>query len=209
MPSLGLIGTVRKNRRELPSDFVSKESDAGSSLFGFTEEATLVSYAPKKNKRVVLLSSEHTQKDAREETGNPEIIHVYNSGKGGVDHLDQVCAAYTSRKRTSRWPKCVFQHMIDVTAYNAFLLWREVTGERRLRRRQFLKMLGAELCGGGVDNTGNIAMVPRAGPNAPPQYQPGSRQRCRICKNKITVQRCNICELPLCIACAAHKCPTC
>ena len=57
--NLGHIGTVRKNRRELPPVFTSKKSQAGSCLFGFNDDATLVSYAPKKNKRVVLISSEH------------------------------------------------------------------------------------------------------------------------------------------------------
>jgi hypothetical protein len=55
--NLGLVGTVRKNRRELPPEFTAKKSEAGSSIFGFNADATLVSYAPKKNKRVVLVSS--------------------------------------------------------------------------------------------------------------------------------------------------------
>jgi hypothetical protein len=132
---LGLIGTVRKNHRELPPQFTSKRSQAGSSVFGFTEDATLVSYAPKKNKRVVLMSSEHTQADIDNETGKPQVTLAYNKAKGGVDHLDQMCGFYTTRKRTLRWPKCVFQHMIDVTAFNAFVLWREVTGNRNAKRR--------------------------------------------------------------------------
>ena len=61
--NLGLIGTVRKNRRELPPEFTSKKSEAGSSVFAFNADATLVSYAPKKNKRVVLVSSEHSQEE--------------------------------------------------------------------------------------------------------------------------------------------------
>ena len=88
---------------------------------------------------------------------------TYNSGKGGVDHLDQMCAAYTTRKRTNRWPKCVFQHMIDVSAYNAFILWKTATGNTASGRRQFLKMLGAELCGGELDAAGNIKV--KAGVN--------------------------------------------
>ena len=109
--NIGLIGIVRKNRRELPKEFVSKISVAGTSLFGFHEDATLVSYAPRRNKRVVLLSSEHSRSDIDVQTGKPEIILAYNKTKGGVDHLDEMCGAYTTRKRTQRWPKCVFQHI--------------------------------------------------------------------------------------------------
>jgi hypothetical protein len=145
---LGLIGTIRKNRRELPEEFTSKRSTAGSSLFGFNDDATLVSYAPKQNKRVLLLSSEHNRADIDPVSGKPEIILAYNKSKGGVDHLDEMCGFYTTRKRTQRWPKCVFQHMIDVSAFNTFVLWRELTNQPNAKRRQFLKMLGAELCGG-------------------------------------------------------------
>jgi len=42
--------------------------------------------------------------------------------------------------------------MIDVTAYNAFILWCEVLGRNHTNRRQFLKMLGSELCGGELDD---------------------------------------------------------
>ena len=207
---LGLIGTVRKNRRELPPQFTSKRSEAGSSIFGFTEDATLVSYAPKKNKRVVLMSSEHTQADIDNETGKPQIILAYNKAKGGVDHLDQMCGFYTTRKRTLRWPKCVFQHMIDITAFNAFVLWREVTGNRNAKRRQFLKMLGAELCGGEVDESGNICLTAAQESTAPPAAAlSGARMRCRQCKRNKTVQRCKTCADPLCINCASYACPNC
>lgn len=203
--NLGHIGTVRKNRRELPPEFTAKKSDAGSCVFGFNDDATLVSYAPKKNKRVVLISSEHSNEEVDAVTGKPQIILTYNQGKGGVDHLDQMCGAYTTRKRTNRWPKCVFQHMIDVTAFNAFVLWREATNNPNAKRRQFLKMLGAELCGGELDDGGNIRLKHHIVPPA----TTGSRLRCRQCKSNKTVQRCKACGEPLCINCATYNCPDC
>ena len=203
--SLGFIGTMRKCRREIPPEFVSKHAECGSSLFGFHADATLVSYAPKKNKRVVLISSEHAKPDVDEHSQKPEIILSYNKGKGGVDHLDQMCAAYTTRKRTLRWPKCVFQHMIDVTAYNCFVLWCFLTGQEKLRRRQFLKMLGAQMCGGDIDDHGNICLQTQAIPIP----KTGTRTRCRKCRNNKTVQRCQSCLQPLCINCACYTCPQC
>lgn len=46
--NLGLVGTVRKNRRELPLEFVEAKCEEGKCLFGFSLDATLVSFAPKK-----------------------------------------------------------------------------------------------------------------------------------------------------------------
>ena len=62
--NLGLVGAVRKNRRKLPPRLKAIKSEAGSTIFFvFNADATLVSYAPKKNKRVTLISSEHSQKE--------------------------------------------------------------------------------------------------------------------------------------------------
>lgn len=208
---LGLIGTVRKNRREIPEQFTTKRREVGSTLFAFSEKASLVSYSPKNNKCVVLLSSEHTQADVDPNSGKPQVILTYNKSKGGVDHLDQMCGAYTTRKRTQRWPKCVFQHMVDVSAFNAFVLWKEVTGKKNAKRRQFLKMLGAELCGGAVDEQGNIRTRNSTEQSSCPasSVAVGTRLRCRKCKVSKTLQRCQVCQNPLCVNCASFTCPNC
>ena len=53
-----LLGTMRKNRKELPTQLVTATGrEALSSIFAFRDDATLVSYCPKKGKIVVLLSS--------------------------------------------------------------------------------------------------------------------------------------------------------
>src|ERR1700761_6879473 len=98
---------MRMNRRELPNELTSKRCEVGS-IFEFSADSTLVFYAPKKNKRVVSLSSKHMQPEIDESSGKPDIILTYNRGKGGVDNLDQMRSAGTSRKKTRRWPKCVF-----------------------------------------------------------------------------------------------------
>lgn len=205
--NLGLIGTMRSNRRELPAEFTAKKREAGSSLFGYNEVATLVSYAPEKNRRVVLISSEHTRGDIDATSGKPQVILSYNQGKGGVDHMDEMCGTYTSRKRTNRWPKCVFQHMIDVTAFNSFILWCHANNKPKANRRQFIKMLGAELCGGELDERGNIRLFQTV-PTAPPAAT-GARLRCRQCKANKTVQRCKQCNNSLCNHCAVYNCPGC
>lgn len=53
---LSVIGTIRKNKRELPNEFTNvKGRKENSSLFGHRNNCTLVSYVPKKNKNVLLL----------------------------------------------------------------------------------------------------------------------------------------------------------
>src|ERR1044072_973499 len=82
-----------------------------------------------------------------------------------------------------------------------------VTGNRNAKRRQFLKMLGAELCGGEVDESGNICLTSAQESTAPPAAAlSGACMRCRQCERNKTVQRCKTCTDPLCINCASYAC---
>lgn len=81
------VGTMRKNKKELPKEFVKNKRPAGEVIFGFQQDAMIVSYSPERNKTVVLLSTEHNNADLSA-NGKPEVIMTYNKGKGGVDHFD-------------------------------------------------------------------------------------------------------------------------
>ncbi|CAF1503089.1 unnamed protein product [Rotaria sordida] len=89
MRNLTLIGTLRKNKPEIPMEFQSnKNREIGSSLFGFQDDLTLVSFVPKQNKAVLVLSSKHHDNQVDIKTGKPIIILDYNKTKGAVDTVD-------------------------------------------------------------------------------------------------------------------------
>ncbi|XP_022609640.1 piggyBac transposable element-derived protein 4-like, partial [Seriola dumerili] len=146
-----MVGTVRKNKPELPPALLaSKEREVFSSKFAFTPTTTLVSYLPKKNKNVVLLSTLHTDGDISDrEDRKPVIILDYNHNKGGVDNLDKVIGTYSCRRMTARWPLVIFHNIIDVSSYNAFVIWREINptwmSRKQNKRRVFLEQLGKAL----------------------------------------------------------------
>ncbi|XP_029553279.1 piggyBac transposable element-derived protein 4-like [Salmo trutta] len=72
-----MVGMVRKNKPELPPALLAaKDREVFSSRFAFTPTTTLVSYLPKKNKNVLLLSTLHTG----------------------------VIGMYSCRRMTARWP---------------------------------------------------------------------------------------------------------
>ena len=128
---LTLVGTLRKNKRCLPQEFLpSRTKEEGSSVFGFhAAGVTLVSYTPKKNKSVILLSSMHHDDAVDPESGKPEIIEYYNSTKGGVDSLDQLVHAYMCKRQTKRWPMAFFLNMLDVGCVAALIVWLETFPE--------------------------------------------------------------------------------
>ncbi|XP_035012727.2 piggyBac transposable element-derived protein 4-like [Hippoglossus stenolepis] len=143
-----VVGTVRKNKPELPTGLLAvKGREVFSSRFAFTPTATLVSYIPKKNKNVVLLSMRHAEADvSNREDGKPVIVLDYNRNKGSVDNLDKVIGMYSCRRMTARWPLVVFHNILDVSSYNTFVIWREINPDwmpgKRNKRRVFLEQLG-------------------------------------------------------------------
>lgn len=148
---LSLVGTLRKNKGEIPVQFLPKrDRDVNETLFGHQQSLTLVSYVPKRGRSVILLSSMH--KDAQisnREDKKPQIILDYNHAKGGVDTLDQMVGTYSTKRKTRRWPLVLFFNIMDVSAVNAFIIWSHLNPEwnsnKSHRRRLFLKQLGKDL----------------------------------------------------------------
>ena len=122
-----LVGMVRENKPELPTGLLAvKGREVLSSKFAFTPTATLVSYMPKKNKKVVLLSTRHAEADVSvREDKKPVIVLDYNRNKVGVDNLDKVIGTYSCRRMTTRWPPVIFHNILDVSSYSAFVIYGE------------------------------------------------------------------------------------
>ena len=63
-----LLGTIRKDKKYIPDiikEFSKKNKDEYSSLFAIAKDLTIVSYIPKKNKSVLILSSSHANNAVR------------------------------------------------------------------------------------------------------------------------------------------------
>lgn len=114
---MSITGTIRKNKREIPAELKVASKETPSTKFCHAKNLTLLSYTPKKNKIVLVVSSHlHTT----EKTNNkPNIILHYNKTKGGTDSFDQLCHSYTVTHRTDRWPVRIFYGMLDQAAVNA------------------------------------------------------------------------------------------
>eukprot|EP00066_Takifugu_rubripes_P029496 XP_011618762.1 PREDICTED: piggyBac transposable element-derived protein 4-like [Takifugu rubripes] len=163
---LTIVGTIRKNRSELPPQLLtSKNRPVKSSQFAYTADTSLVSYVPKKGKNVVLMSTLH--RDGRmcdQEHHKPEIIMDYNATKGGVDNMDKLVTAYSCKWRTLRWPLVIFFDMLDISAYNAFVIWMASNPEwkrvKLQKRRLFLVDLGKALVRPQIERRKHIPRTP-------------------------------------------------
>ncbi|CAK1579113.1 unnamed protein product [Parnassius mnemosyne] len=216
---LTYVGTLRKNKREIPLEFLpNKTRPLESSLFGFVSDKTLVSHVPKKNKSVVLLSSMHHDMSVNEQSKKPEIIELYNSTKGGVDALDLKCSNYSCARRTRRWPNAMFGAIMNISIANGYVLWVLSNPNKKLSRRNYIKSIAMTLIKPHISQrwennptlTKDIKAImcklidkeqplvdsDEAGPSAPKM-----KRRCFICpraKDKKSTIVCKSCKKTIC-----------
>lgn len=143
-----VVGTLRKNKREIPPEFVNiNKRVINSSLFAFTKDMILVSYVPKKGKNVLLLSTMHDNADIDVENGNrhkPEIISFYNKTKGGVDVVDQLKMEYDVSRISRRWPLTIFFTLLNIAGINSQIIYKSNINIT-MCRRTFLKTIASDL----------------------------------------------------------------
>lgn len=216
-----IVGTIRQNKPDIPKELKASPSrEVGSSIFAFKNDVTLVSYVPKRNRSVIMLSTMHHDKSIVEDhpKKKPEIITFYNSTKGGVDGMDQKVRYYTSKRQSRRWPFVLWTNMMDVAALNSYVVFSTqhpgYFPNRTDKRRLFLRELAEELVKPQMIMRLPIPNLPksvqdalkRCGVSKPTEEevraQEPKRRRCGFCpydlhrKSTLTCSKCgkNVCK---------------
>lgn len=212
--TLTFLGTMRKNKRELPPEFSNPTGrPVGSSMFGFSRDMTIVSYMPKRNKNVLLISSLHHDDMIDVESQKPQMIIDYNGSKGGVDTLDKMCAAYDCARNTRRWPMVIFYSLLNIAGVNSMILYYLQNPDIKLPRRKFLHKLSSELAENHLRARALQSQIPKTISlrikeilgirNPEPEPQPMNiRGRCYYCdrkKNRPTRFSCQLCNKFMCL----------
>ena len=221
------VGTVKKNKTALPLEFKNtKDRPEYSSVFGYQKNTTIVSYVPKKRKNVILASTMHHDDTINLSTGDkkkPEIITFYNSTKGGVDTVDELCATYNVARNTRRWPMVIFYALLNIAGINSQIVYLSNNSNKEVIRRVYLKKLSAELA---EDHQKRRSMQLNIAPSIRQRRQevagtsvehprgdpvlPTIRKRCYFCtKDTKTRYFCKLCKRFLCLSHAEFLCPTC
>lgn len=200
-----LVGTLRKNKKEIPVDFQPlKNKTTQSSIFGFQKDIMITSYTPKKNKSVILLSTMHNDASLDDETKKLEVIHFYNSTKG----VDQMCGNYSVSRRTRKWPLAIFFQLLNIAGINANILYNNTQMEKKHKtRRSFLKSLSMNLMKNYLCERAEMTNFPtdiqcflsKYKTNKTDAQEPPTkiRSRCYLCgraKNRVTTIRCSSCQ---------------
>lgn len=219
------VGTLRKNKKEIPPLFLStKDRPMPSSIFGFGEDMMILSYVPKKKtkKIVLMLSSLHDDDKIDQETGNeakPEIVTFYNSTKGGVDVVDQKKEDYFVARITSRWPMRLFFSILNITGIYAQIIYKANT-KTLIERRTFLKEVALELVKPHISRricmeniSSDLKFLMKRFVSAPrPISVPRPSGFCSICprhKNRRSKKACTSCKQLLCTEHITYMCLMC
>lgn len=226
--SLSYVGTIKKNKRQIPTEFIIGAGRAvNSSLFGFRKNLTMASYIPKKGKCVILVSSLHEDKSIDPDTRDkqkPSIITYYNSTKGGVDTTDKLCASYNVARNVRRWPMVIFFAMINMSGINAQVIYFG-NDEDVVRRKVFLKKLSHELVLPQISRrSASTSGIHRSLQDNLKRFRPqeeeenqddnvvgSKRKRCQTCtmKRRLTKYNCENCKKPICLIHIKSFCSDC
>lgn len=224
---LTMIGTIRKNKKELPPEFLDikyENRKAGSSMFLFADEVTAVSYKSKDNKLVSLVSSMHEEASIDSSSEKPEMIKTYNQTKGAVDTFDQMCHNTNCGRKTKRWPLCFFYNMINIGVINAYVIYlsnfvkNNPPTSKALSRQMFFIQLHDELTSGWklrrlqsptlklgtrgiIEETLGSDVPPSTSTPTNSEFKEGPRKYCYLCnytKKRMSKIYCATCKKPIC-----------
>jgi hypothetical protein len=119
--NITMTGTFRAKKLDIPAMMeAAKSRDLLSSKLIFSDGLAVVSYIPKKNKTVHILSTQFLDDSVSDESHKkPSMILEYNRTKGRVDNTDKLVREYCCARCTSRWPLRLFINMLDIGALNA------------------------------------------------------------------------------------------
>lgn len=134
-----LVGTLRQNRRNNPSDVVNAKLKKGQVVAQQNEDKTVV--LKWKDKRdVLMLSTKHddsmlTFLQRGKELSKPAMVVEYNKGKAFIDLSDQMAAYSPYVRRTVKWYKRLLFHLITSTAMVNSLHLYNVINNKKIDRK--------------------------------------------------------------------------
>ncbi|XP_064876538.1 piggyBac transposable element-derived protein 4-like [Oncorhynchus nerka] len=225
--STGACGTVRSNRKGMPA-FGCRKMQRGEVEFQENGQQLAVKWHDKRD--VHVLSTVHTATMSAtgkvdhltgERKIKPDCVLDYNLKMGAVDKADMINSFVECTRKTNKWYKKIFFHLIDTAVLNGSIVHRQLTG-KVITYQKYRENLMRELLeehhtprrpstGGrpAVDN--RLRLTARHFPCKVPQTaSQGSRTRrhCKVClsgarrskQRKMTKYMCLACDTPLCIS---------
>ncbi|KAI5636944.1 transposase IS4 domain-containing protein [Phthorimaea operculella] len=164
------VGTVMGNRRGLPQEWRQQQLEKNEMTFCHRGNMTACKWKDKRD--VLMLTTKHaaTWSEVTSKVKGagvvmrqkPDCILDYNRNKIGVDLNDQYVSYYALERKTMKWWKKMFFHLVARAMVNAYVIFNKSRTQRRRKRfSQFLMTCGEDL----VESAALDAPVAPRGPH--------------------------------------------
>ena len=217
----GACGTVQVNRRGLPN-FQEFNLNENEQVSFHTDILLALKWKDKKD--VHMLSTIHgtdmtAARKVHYQTGRPIwkpiSVQDYNENRGLVDKSDMQISFSESLRKSLKWYKKFFFHLLDVSLYNACVLYKLQTGEKIALsdfRLKIVRALIEEFGAQKLDTRGRpsiespVRITARHFPSKVESSNDG-RRRCFVCSHTTrgpkqetkTSYECKDCNVGLCV----------
>ncbi|XP_051516636.1 piggyBac transposable element-derived protein 4-like [Myxocyprinus asiaticus] len=219
----GACGTYRDSRKDCPRDATNSLSETSArGSIRWIRDGPLVFVKWMDTREVSVCSTIHSaytgetvqrrvksQDTWRTKTFPcPAPVTAYNKHMGGVDLSDQLLQTAVAQRKTMKWYRKIFLHLLDIASTNAFILHKELGGN--MTHKEFMEQLIAELCGvsqkvAPKQTSSDHVPVPGAELTSDAKnVATVSRRKCMLCKvqhgkRQVTPWKCQACDVHLCL----------
>lgn len=146
-----VVGTLRMNRKGLPKDLTKQKLKRGDLVFRTCPPITVFVWHDKRDVNFITTLHDASMATVPGKvdrlTGRPvekpAAVIEYNRYMGAVDTSDQMVLLNSSVRKTLKWTKKLFFHLLDLAATNAYVLYAKNT--KQIKHFRFAKQLCSEL----------------------------------------------------------------
>ena len=132
-------GTVRPNRKGMPQDLGPKIMTRGDLQVRTRGELTAILWRDKRDVRILTnIHDAPAEGDFCDNNGKaikPQIVADYNRHMGYVDKGDRMTNSYSINRRTWKWTKKLFFHLLDLAVLNSYIFLFLIRGSENFAWR--------------------------------------------------------------------------
>ena len=233
---INACGTARTNRRDFPKELVQQRKAHDRGFYDYRSNGPLLAVVWMDRRYIYFVSTIHkaqayeqTTVKRRQADGTqidvncPPLLPDYQQFMRGVDKSDQMISCYNVGRRSKKWWKRGFSHIVECSILNAYILdcdlhplQHSLCGRNKRDYLAFRLQLAEELIGGftsrkraGRPRSGDHLDCQRLTPDIGhwPQYCEKIRD-CVVCSKKKakfgsprheTHMKCSHCDVHLCV----------
>jgi len=145
------VGTLRMNRKGVPKDMSKLKLKRGETDFRTCPPITIMVWHDKRDVHMITTAHDasmavvpgKTDRSSGQPVQKPKCVIEYNQHMGAVDKSDQMVLLNSTVRKTLKWTKKLFFHLLDLAAANAYILCTKNTGPKK--HFKFAKELCADL----------------------------------------------------------------